>query len=243
MKYMTRADLRRAAEPVLWQYWLLPSAQEHPWLVDPSLLAREVLGLKLRYRHLSADGDLLGLTSYGELEVVLPDRETRGPCVLDGSTILIEQDLFYQAFGHGRMHFTIGHECAHHVLHRLYPESYGDSPATRRALACRSHPLRTRGGAYDWEEWQMDVLASELLMPEDLVRRNLALAGFPNGIEVLNPVWRKKDYAGFVGLCEMMGVSRQAMAYRLRLLGLLGMDQRACPNVMIDIWMDEEEAV
>ena len=240
---MTRYDLRQAARHVLQAYWRLPSAQEHPWLVDPALLAREVLRLKLRYRQLSEDGCLLGLTSYGELEVVLPDRETRGPCVLDGATILIEQDLFYHASGPGRMNFTIGHECAHHILRRLYPESYGDGPATRRALACLAHGLRARGGARDWEEWQMDVLASELLMPEDLVRRNLALAGFPNGIEVLNPIWRKKDYARFVGLCRMMGVSRQAMSYRLQLLGLLGMDQSACPNVMVDIWMEEEEAV
>ena len=39
----------------------------------------------------------------------------------------------------------------------------------------------------------------------------------------------------------MMGVSRQAMAYRLELLGLVGKNQLACPNAMIDVWMDEEE--
>ena len=47
-------------------YRKLPRAQEHPWCVDPALLAREVLGLTVRYRHLSEDGELLGLTSYGE---------------------------------------------------------------------------------------------------------------------------------------------------------------------------------
>jgi len=33
------------------------------------------------------------------------------------------------------------------------------------------------------------------------------------------------------------------MAYRLELLGLLGNNQLYSPNAMIDIWMDEEEAV
>ena len=79
-------------------------------------------------------------------------------------------------------------------------------------------------------------------MPEDLVRRNLALAGIPQGIEVLNPVWRRAEYAGFLRVCERMGVSKQALAYRLELLGLLGRNQLYSPNAIIDIWMDEEEA-
>ena len=82
---------------------------------------------------------------------------------------------------------------------------------------------------------------AELLMPEDLLRRNLALVGCPEGFAVLNPVWRKKDYGRFLGLCRMMGASRQAMAYRLELLGLVGKNQMANPNEMIDVWMDEEE--
>ena len=89
----------------------------------------------------------------------------------------------------------------------------------------------------------MDVLASELLMPRDLLQRNLALAGCPQGIPLLNPVWRREDYGRFMGLCRMMGVSKQALAYRLELLGLLGNNQLYTPNAMIDIWMDEEEAV
>ncbi len=87
----------------------------------------------------------------------------------------------------------------------------------------------------------MDVLASELLMPEDLVRRNLSLVGFPDGIEVLNPIWRRKDFARFDELCRMMQVSKQAMAYRLQRLGLLRSNQMDCPMSMLDIMIEEEE--
>ena len=89
----------------------------------------------------------------------------------------------------------------------------------------------------------MDVLSSELLMPEDLIRRNLALAGCSQGFDILNPVWRRQDYCAFTGICKTMGVSKQALSYRLELLGLLGKNQMSCPNAMIDIEMSEEEVV
>ena len=243
MRYMSRYDLAQVAQRVLHEYWRLPEAQEHPWNVDPALLADRVLDLKVRYRHLSEDGEIMGLTSYREMEVFLPDEEVCGSCVLDGRTILIERDLLTQASGPGRRNFTIGHECAHHVLFRLFPTSYGDGLSARRALPCRKHRLRARGGAYDWEEWQMDVLSSEILMPEDLIRRNLALAGCSQGFDILNPIWRRQDYCAFAGICKTMGVSKQALSYRLELLGLLGKNQMRCPNAMIDIEMSEEEVV
>ena len=177
------------------------------------------------------------------MDLDLPDSDLRGICSLDGRTILLEQDLLYLPAGLGRRNFTLGHECAHHVLKMLYPAAYGSGVAARRSLPCRDHRLRARGSAYDWEEWQMDVLASEFLMPEDLLRRNLALVGSPNGFDILNPVWRREDYGRFMGLCRMMGVSAQAMAYRLELLGLLKKNQLYSPSAMIDIWMDEEEVI
>ena len=242
MLYLTRADLERIAQRVLCAYRKLPEAQEHPWCVDPALLAQEVLGLTVRYRHLSEDGQLLGLTSYGEAEVFLPDEREHGACVLDGQTVLIEENLLFLPYGRGRHNFTLAHECAHQVLKMLYPACYGDGAAARRAFCCRRHRLRARGCGYDGEEWQMDALASELLMPRELLMKNLAAAGIPQGIRVLNPVWRKAEYGSFLDVCDRMGVSKQALAYRLGLLGFLGENQMYNPDAMIDIWMDEEEA-
>ena len=241
MLYLTRPDLERIAQRILRAYRKLPEAQAHPWCVDPALLARRVLGLTVRYRHLSEDGELLGLTSYGETEVFLPDEREHGACVLDGKTVLIEEDLLFSPHGPGRYHFTLAHECAHQILKMLYPACYAEGAAARRALCCRRHRLLARGSGYDWEEWQMDVLASELLMPRDLLRKNLACAGVPRGIAVLNPIWRRAEYAGFLKVCERMGVSKQALAYRMELLGLLGRNQMYSPDAIIDIWMDEEE--
>ena len=243
MRYMARPELEQIALRVLRAYRKLPEAQEDPYRVDPVLLAKGLLGLTVRYRHLSEDRELMGLTSYGELELVLPDEDRCGTCLLDGKTVLLEEDLLYQPAGLGRRNFTLSHECAHHILKLLFPESYGAGPAARRALPCRLHRLHARGSRQDWEEWQMDVLASELLMPRELLRKNLALVGCPEGFRVLNPNWRRRDYGRFTGLCAMMGVSKQAMAYRLELLGLLGKNQMYCPDIIIDIFMEEEETI
>ena len=239
MMFLSRTDLEKIAERVLRAYRRLPAAQEIPYRVDPALLAKELLKLTVRYRRLSSDGSVLGLTSYGEVELLLPDAETLGSCVLDGHTILLEEELYYDRAGLGRHNFTLAHECAHHILKMLYPSAYCDTVSGRRVLAYRSHGLQARGGVRDWEEWQMDVLASALLMPHDLLLRNLELAGCPQGIPVLNPVWRREDYARFSGLCRMMGVSREALAYRLQMLGLLGQNQMKNPNAMIDIVCEE----
>ncbi len=243
MRFLTRHELSRVAQRVLREYWRLPAAQELPYAVDPVLLAKELLGLRVRYRHLSSDGRILGLTGFSEMELLLPDAGVFGSCVLDGRTVLLERDLLYLPAGPGRRNFTLGHECAHHIMRRLYPADYGDAAAARRVIPCTAHGLHARGGVRNWEEWQMDVLSSELLMPEELLRRNLALAGCPEGFPVLNPVWRREEYGSFTGLCRMMGVSAQAMAYRLELLGLLGKNQAAYPDAMVDIWMGEEEVV
>ena len=147
MRYLTRADLERIAQRVLCAYWKLPEAQETPYRVDPTLLAKRLLGLKVRYRHLSEDGELMGLTSYGELELLLPDADHYGLCLLDGRTVLIEEDLLYLPTGPGRRNFTLSHECAHHILRLLYPESCRDGFEGRRVLPCRQHRLHAGGAA------------------------------------------------------------------------------------------------
>ena len=70
----------------------------------------------------------------------------------------------------------------------------------------------------------------------------MRLVGVPEHLDYLNPVWRKQSYEQFVSLSDLMGVSKQALAYRLELLGLLGRNQLYSPNAIMDIWMDEEEA-
>ena len=86
----------------------------------------------------------------------------------------------------------------------------------------------------------MDVLTSALLIPQLLLHRNMKSVGIPNGIPILNRLWRRDEYDAFVRMCGIMGVSKQAMAYRMERLGLIGENHLKNPYQMLDIYPDEE---
>ena len=233
MPYLDNDAMEKIAARVLHAYWKLPLAQETPWYVDPDLLLSELLGLSIQFRHLSNDSLTLGLTSYSPIGLELPDCEPGEVLYLDGKTVLIEKDLEKPDSVVGRRNFTVMHEGCHHILNMLYPGAYSGGEKDRRLIKYRLGKPRLSIGS---EEWQADALTSCLLMPADLLRRNMRLVGLPEYLDFLNPVWRKQSYEQFVSLSELMGVSKQALSYRMKKLKLLGEDQRDNPNRLIDVW-------
>ena len=233
MRKLSRSDLEAISQRVLRAYWRLPEAQETPWYVDPDVLLKSLLGLKIDYRTLSADGLTLGITSFAEVRVELPDCAPGELYHLDGKTVLIEKDLQREDGNFGRRNFTLTHEGSHHILNMLFPGEYSGGSKVRQAVKYR---ITTHNSPIAWEEWQMDVLSSYLLMPSVLVKSNMRLVGLPDKVDYLNPVWRKKTYDQFVSLSELMGVSKEALSYRMQRLGVLGEDQRRQPNCLVEIW-------
>ena len=233
MRYLSKSDLERISERVLTAYWKMPDAAGEDWKVNPDLLTRSLLGLKMKYRTLSLTRELLGLTSFTEMELILPDSDTRGPCALDGKTVVIENALHTDPRQQGRRNFTVAHEASHHILKMLFPRDYAAGMAARMVYAYRDPALKKRGTEpHNWEEWQMDVLSSYLLMPRELVMRNLEMA-----LRGRDRLYR----SGFNALCRTMGVSRQAMALRLEGLGQGSALDWLCLENEIDIFMDEED--
>ena len=233
MPYLDNNALEKVSVRVLRAYWKLPTAKETPWYVDPDLLLSELLGLSIQFRHLSNDGLTLGMTSYAPVDIALPDCAPGEVVCLDGKTVLIEKDLNKPDSVVGRRNFTVMHEGCHHILNMLYPGAYSEGEKDRRIIKYRLSKPRTSIGS---EEWQSDTLTSCLLMPADLLRRNMRLVGLPEHLDYLNPVWRKQSYEQFVSLSELMGVSKQALSYRMKKLKLLGEDQRDNPNGLLDVW-------
>ena len=190
---MPERELEALAARVYEAYAALPEADGRQ--VDPELLARRLLGLKVVYRRLSRDGSILGITAPAPVEVPVLEEGRRAWYRLDGRTILLEQRLLGPWVSPGRHRFTLMHEVGHRLL------------AGEDAL-----PQRSEGMA--------DRLASALLMPLPLLRRTLPASGWSRGPlpdRRLDPErWR-----GFAALAETMGVSRQALAIRLEGLGLI----------------------
>lgn len=177
------------------------------------------------------------MTSFGEIGVEVSDDE-HGTFFyyLDGKTILVESNLANCEEQRGRYHFTVMHETAHQILKMLYPGYYTD-------IRCRVHRCLAyrRQIGIDWEEWQADALASVLLLPAGLVARTAADLGLGKGIKTLNRVFFPTEYQRFSEMAERLGASRQALAIRMKQLGLLEREYLKDPYALVDVIKEEDE--
>lgn len=234
-RYLSYNDLDAIAARVFRAYSKLPEVQEAGQLlyIDPNLLLKQLLGLTIEYRHISTDGTTLGITAYDEVGVEICD-EDEDLFYFDGKTVLIEKDLQTEDQT-GRRNFTIVHEGCHHILKMLFPKDYGSGANARRVLRyrdMRSERIR--------EEWQVDRLTSSILMPQELVEQAMSLVGQNGRIDMLNSVWRRKEYERFCNMCYLLGVSKQALSIRMMRLGLLGEEHLRHPNEILDIEMGDD---
>lgn len=239
MKRLSRNDLEAIGERVIKAYIMLPEIQGQPiYRVYPEILVKSLLGLRIDYRHLSVDGSILGLTSFDCVAVELPGMDEAGEVyMLDGKTILIEHDLRENIEQIGRRNFTIAHEASHQVLKMLFPSEYGVKPHEKSIHFCKANSMRNKPIS-DWEEWQSNALSSALLLPRFLVEQAMTLFGVQGGIRILNRLFAHEDYSRFVGMTELLGCSKTALAIRMKQLGYLGEDYLDNPYRLLDVEVD-----
>lgn len=239
MKRLSRKELEAIGDRVIRAYMNLPEIMAQPvYRIVPETLAETLLGLKVDYQHLSIDGTILGLTSYESVCVELPEnRETGEVYFLDGKTILIESDLRDDVEQTGRRNFTITHEASHQVLKMLFPSDYGAGPHENPIHFCKSTSMRNNP-IFDWEEWQSNVLSSVLLLQKPLVEQAMALFDVQGKIKILNRLYAREDYARFVGMTELLGCSKTALAIRMKQLGYLGENYLDNPYRLLDVEVD-----
>ena len=92
----------------------------------------------------------------------------------------------------------------------------------------------------DWDEWQADNLASALLLPSEIVLGAIQKFNLECGIDILNKIYRPKEYELFCKMTQFLGVSKQAMSIRLKRLGLLKKDYLQNPYALADIEMEDD---
>ena len=235
MGYLSRNDLEKIATCVFNGYKRLPRfVGLQVDRVDPEILACELCGFHVDYYHLSRDKQILGMTAFRELEVeVYNDSGQPFFHCLDGRSILIEADLKNDPAQCGRHNFTLAHETAHQILANLF------QPNKSRIICYKGRSPRY--SIHDWDEWQADNLASALLLPIELIYRALRRFGLEHGIGMLNRVYRPKEYTRFCDMAEYLGTSKQAMAIRLKRLGLLKKEHLRNPYAPADVEMHENE--
>ena len=239
MKRLSRKDLELLGNRVTKAYMELPENKGRQiFRIEPELLCEQLIGLKIDYRHLSADGSILGLTAFEGVGIDLPwDDADDGVYYLDGKTVLIESDLRDSIEQSGRKNFTIAHEASHQILKMVYPREYGTRPHAQPLHFCRANSIRKRPIS-DWEEWQSNTLASFVLLPRFLVEQAMALFAVGSGIKILNRLFYKEDYDKFVCMSELLGCSKAALAIRMKQMGCIGQDYLDNPYRLLDVEVD-----
>ncbi len=103
-----------------------------------------------------------------------------------------------------RQRFTIAHECGHFMLHSATSELFID----KRYMALFRRD-RTSSTGDNNQEVQANRFAAALLMPAELIKREVASTDFDLG-----------DEEAITELAEKFQVSKQAMSLRLASLGI-----------------------
>lgn len=236
MVILSRADIEAIGERVFRAYKKLPEFEnKRVYNISPEILIENLLKLRIEYCHLSLDRTVLGVTTpIKDTEVrIYNTADEEEKYTLDGKTLLVEQDLRDDAALKGRFHLTQIHEACHIILEWLYPGKYiGEK---NRLCYCRANDKPT---VKNWEEWQVDTLASVILMPADIVKQALFFFGFDDRIPMINRVYAKKDYQQFSMIAVFLGVSKQALSIRLSQLGLVGRNDFDDPYAVMDIFND-----
>ena len=93
----------------------------------------------------------------------------------------------------------------------------------------------------DWEEWRVNMLTAAILMPLDLLVKQMKAVGLYSKIRMLNRVFAPKEYQAFATMAENLGVSKAALSIRLKQLGLLTRNDLKDPYALVRIEPDEEE--
>lgn len=236
MLMFSRRDLENMSRKLLSQYLRRSQAQHDR--IDPEDFAKTMFGIEYEFRKLSTTGEVLGMTSFDDFGVEVWDAEgTPEWFCLDRYTALIDLCLMEEG-QEGRRHFTMMHEAAHQILRIFFPSEYGVQYRTMPVRYYLATPMR--GRVTDWEEWQANVLASSLLLPRELILKHMDRLGL-KPIRILNKRYAIREYELFSSMAETLGVSRQALAIRMKQLGLLEREYLRNPDDLLNVYMEDDE--
>ena len=219
MAHLSRNDIERIAKVVLNQYKVMFVPTQHIcYTVDVTQLARMV-GFRIEYVHITADGSILGQTSSGAVwTTIYDDNMNRMYFELDGSTILVEKRLLNDPRLEGRKNFTIAHEIAHQIINRKFPEMYDTQ---NRTFCDYRRSAKHKKEIVDWHEWQADALAAALLLPLDVLQDSMFVFGLGEKLKLLSRKYSSTRFELFCEMADYLKVSRTALSYRMEQLGLL----------------------
>ena len=179
--------------------------------MDIEDLLKKLLNITVEDYTLHPRGLILGMCSNQSHFVKVKKGDELMLAELNKNVVFIDSSLNEPQY-EGRKNFTIAHEGSHHFLFNLQRQRSGiGRPFCRTVLQARK---------FDPDEWQADVLASCLLMPEENVRCVFSALFQKEHLDRISP-FDRENYRCFVEMAFFFHVSRIALAIRLKKLGLI----------------------
>lgn len=222
MLWLSRKNIEVISNSVLADFY--GTSQFSLLQIDIDRFMGDYLHLQISYRKLSDSGRILGLTAFGETDLILCHDGIQEQLHLTEDTVLVDETLLDEKW-EGRRRFTMAHECAHQILFRM-EEQKEDAGFRKRLVSRRLYSCREVVQAWDWCEWQANALGAALLMPSDLIRHCLYTFGCTDKLTVYGvDGLYGKNYEMADNICRFLGVSLSAFLIRLKELYLL--DQRS----------------
>jgi len=222
---LSRRDLDWIAEDILRRFDQ-PGNSQFP-RTDVDRLAEQYLQLSVRYRQLSQDRSLLGVTAYDDIELELRMGDAVEILQLDADSVLLEKK-FLQQYTPQRekqrnavqRRFTLAHECAHQILFRMesadIQQNMKNQYSQRKVYDC--YDLKAKE---DWNEWQANTLGAALLMPSQLIEKYFDRYQQGTPLFCYGGKYPRREQLALSHLTGFFGVSQTALEIRLKSLGFL----------------------
>lgn len=167
-------------------------------------IMEQMYGLRIEFQYIRNNGRILGETIFDDALVAIYDKEYKTYTLIPAKsgTVFIDANLI-DCRKNGRFAFTCAHELGHYVIHK---DLYTGSDVMVASMV--NQPKKSSETDKTIEQ-QANRLASYLLMPTGTVK--MAFHRFGRN---------QSDPA--LALSKLFAVSREAMQYRLKEMGLMG---------------------
>ncbi len=210
--YIPPAEYDKVAQEFLEKY--CPQALANPMPVPIEDIAKNEMGLDVRYVCLSEEQDIYGMTIFtdGVVEIYDPIEGLYDTQVFKSKTVLIDPEAVKKT-NSGCKNNTIAHECVHWYKHRLfYKRQQFALPRYAKYCKCRVSQLPDTIDEENIMESQATGIAPRILMPKNT---------FIEAAEHLGVTYGKDNRDAIRALAEFYDVSRQSVEIRLEECSLL----------------------
>lgn len=197
----------------------------NPYTTPIEQFASRYLGLNIRIVRFAENSDMLALTAFASADIEIKKEDGLSENILIKPNDILLSHIFNQITRHNlyvTKRFTLAHECAHQILYTIQKE-VEERIAQQKSIACYCPPgPRKLETELDWDEWQANVLAASILMPEYKVR-SFFEGHFLSAhkLQSFDGFFNSWDYSILCGFCFWFGVSKTAAMIRLKHLNLL----------------------